>query len=190
MPRLHRSDLLPDWATTPRPNYLPLIGTASLSRDTAGNWFWDGPIGAMLAQGLRIEAIDLAMHAVTGHCIARTRASDGSQTRTLDCPFEPESFAVLWNSPPPLIHGLPCGLASLHLGPTPADDESWLVLPIASAAGFGLLTFKGGRFVFVPLPDALDTLDNAGIEAAAERIAADLAARPSPTPTGDDGQAD
>lgn len=91
-------------------------------------WFFGGPLGEFLREMHIPRQISIFYDMSANYCLARlafekprpgkTSAIDGQNAderwRVLYTEFEPLSFALLWNSRPETVHGLPASRLNLH----------------------------------------------------------------------------
>ena len=154
-------------------------------------WFFGGPLGEFLREMHIPRQVAIFYDIVENYCLARiafekprpgkTSAIDGQNAderwRVLYSVFEPLSFALLWNSRPETVHGLPSSRISLHC----LDGEGGPTI-ILGEDTIADLAFDGEAFFAVPTDPAElnDHPENDHIIIAALESAADNPAEGAP----------
>ncbi len=119
-------------------------------------FYFDGVIGSLLGLGRIPKSIEISLDAEEMSCVARLNYGDCSDEHAAYAPFEVESFALLWNANPDMIHGIEGERVILSLNP------STVKYPIIT--GFGELAdlyLKDDLFVISPNLDSDAELDEA-----------------------------
>lgn len=112
MKKIHN---LPDWFASVDEDDEQFAEFHGFALKGETGYFFDGIIGSFLRLKRVPKAIEIALDFDDVGCLARLTFGSERGDEHFICPFEIESFALLWNADTSTVHGLPENCITLYL---------------------------------------------------------------------------
>lgn len=154
---------LPDWfnghvETLDPQRSLNFLEPCTTVYERAGSYYFDGLLYAMLQLKRIPTSIEIALDLANMGCLMRMNYGNETDAEAAYGPFEVESFALLWNGNPKMIHGVQGNRISLCI-----SEANAVRYPIITSSGVMCeLYFSEGKFRVQPDPEfAHELMDEA-----------------------------